>query len=55
MRFFRGQEKLQDLRVEHDLEKALQGTDAVILSVRHKHYMNLIRMKLFKALAGRSP
>jgi UDP-N-acetyl-D-glucosamine dehydrogenase len=39
-RFFRGQEKLKDLRVEQDLKKALNGTDAVIFAVRHKHYLN---------------
>jgi nucleotide sugar dehydrogenase len=40
-RFFRGQEKLKDLRIEQDLKKALEGTDAVILAVRHKHYLDL--------------
>jgi len=40
-RFFRGQEKLKDLRIEQDLKKALKGTDAVILAVRHKHYLDL--------------
>jgi len=40
-RFFRGQEKLKDLRVEQDLRKALHGADAVILAVRHKHYLSL--------------
>jgi nucleotide sugar dehydrogenase len=40
-RFFRGQEKLKDLRIEPDLKKALEGTDAVIFAVRHKHYLNL--------------
>lgn len=40
-RFFRGQEKLNDLRIEQDLKKALAGTDAVIFAVRHKHYLNL--------------
>jgi UDP-N-acetyl-D-glucosamine dehydrogenase len=40
-RFFRGQEKLKDLRVEQDMEKALNGIDAVIFAVRHKHYLNL--------------
>jgi nucleotide sugar dehydrogenase len=40
-RFFRGQEKLKDIRVEQDLKKALDGTDAVIFAVRHKHYLNL--------------
>ncbi|MFH1756420.1 MAG: UDP binding domain-containing protein [Pseudomonadota bacterium] len=40
-RFFRGQEKLKDLRVAQDLKESLSGTDAVILGVRHKHYLNL--------------
>jgi len=40
-RFFRGQEKLKDLRIEKDLKKALRGTDAVIFAVRHKHYLSL--------------
>ena len=40
-RFFRGQEKLKNLRVEHDLREALHDVDAVILAVRHKHYLNL--------------
>jgi nucleotide sugar dehydrogenase len=40
-RFFRGQEKLANLRVEHDLKKALRGVDAVIFAVRHQHYLDL--------------
>ena len=40
-RFFRGQEKLKDLHIEQDLKKALDGTDAVILAVRHHPYLNL--------------
>lgn len=40
-RFFRGQEKLKDLRVEQDLKKALSGIDALIFAVRHKHYLDL--------------
>jgi nucleotide sugar dehydrogenase len=40
-RFFRGQERLKDLRVEQDLKKALHGTDTVIFAVRHKHYLSL--------------
>ncbi len=40
-RFFRGQERLKDLRVEQSLDKALHGIDAVILAVRHKHYLSL--------------
>jgi UDP-N-acetyl-D-glucosamine dehydrogenase len=40
-RFFRGQEKLKDLRVEQDLKKALHGADAVIFAVRHQPYLSL--------------
>ena len=40
-KFFRGQEKLKDLRVEQDLNKALEGIDAVVFAVRHKHYLSL--------------
>jgi nucleotide sugar dehydrogenase len=40
-RFFRGQDKLTDLRIEKDLKQALYGTDAVIFAVRHKHYLDL--------------
>ena len=40
-KFFRGQEKLKDLRIEQDLKKAFEGADAIILAVRHKHYLNL--------------
>ena len=40
-KFFRGQEKLANLRVEKDLMKALGGVDAVIFAVRHQHYLDL--------------
>lgn len=40
-RFFRGQEKLKELRVEKDLGEALSGVDAVIFAVRHKPYLDL--------------
>ena len=40
-RFFRGQEKLKDLRVEQDLKETLHGTDAVIFAVRHQPYLTL--------------
>jgi nucleotide sugar dehydrogenase len=51
-RFFRGQEKLKDLRIEQDLNKALNGTDAVILAVRHKHYLNLDPDEVVKNTGG---
>ena len=50
-RFFRGQEKLKDLRVGQDLEKALHETDAIIFAVRHKHYLSLDPDKVVK-MAG---
>jgi len=40
-RFFRNQDDLNDLRVETELSKVLQGVDAVVLAVRHSAYMNL--------------
>jgi len=51
-RFFRGQERLKDLRVEQNLETALHGVDAVILAVRHKHYMNLDPDEVVKHSGG---
>jgi nucleotide sugar dehydrogenase len=51
-RFFRGQEKLKDLRIEPDLKKALEGTDAVILAVKHKHYLNLDPDEVVKSAGG---
>jgi len=51
-RFFRGQERLKDLRIEQDLKKALHGTDAVILAVRHKHYLNLDPEEVVKNVGG---
>jgi UDP-N-acetyl-D-glucosamine dehydrogenase len=40
-RFFRNQEKLKEIRVEPDLNKALHGAEAVILAVPHEAYLNL--------------
>ncbi len=40
-RFFRGQEKLANLRVEQDLKKALSGVDGIIFAVRHQPYLDL--------------
>jgi nucleotide sugar dehydrogenase len=51
-RFFRGQEKLKDLRVEQNLEEALRGIDAVILAVRHKHYLSLDPDEVVKSAGG---
>jgi len=51
-KFFRGQEKLKDLRVEQDLNKTLNGADAVIFTVRHKHYLNLDPDAVVKSAGG---
>jgi UDP-N-acetyl-D-glucosamine dehydrogenase len=51
-KFFRGQEKLKDLRVEQNLESALHEIDVVIFAVRHKHYLKLDPDKVVKS-AGR--
>ncbi len=51
-RFFRGQEKLKDLRIEQNLQKALEGTDAIILAVRHKHYLTLDPDEVVKLAGG---
>ena len=40
-RFFRNQEKLQELRVHKDLQEVLEGADAVVLAVRHAPYLAL--------------
>jgi len=40
-RFFRNQELLTDFRMTPDLETALKGSDAVVLAVRHRPYLEL--------------
>ncbi|OFY68430.1 MAG: GDP-mannose dehydrogenase [Bacteroidetes bacterium RBG_13_43_22] len=40
-RFFRNQEKLKEIRIEQNLNKALKGAEAVVLAVPHKAYLNL--------------
>lgn len=40
-RFFRNQEKLKEIRVEQNLEKALNDAEAVIFAVPHKAYTDL--------------
>jgi UDP-N-acetyl-D-glucosamine dehydrogenase len=40
-RFFRNQEHLKDLRISPDLAEAMQGSDAVVLAVRHTDYLEL--------------
>jgi nucleotide sugar dehydrogenase len=40
-RFFRNQEELSKFRMMDDLEEALKNSDAVVLAVRHKAYLEL--------------
>lgn len=40
-RFFRNQEDLVNVRVEHDLAAALKGAQAMVLAVPHKPYLQL--------------
>jgi nucleotide sugar dehydrogenase len=40
-RFFRNQDKMDEIRIETDLSKALQFADAVIFAVRHQEYLDL--------------
>jgi nucleotide sugar dehydrogenase len=40
-RFFRNQEKLKELHIEQDLDKAFKGADAVVFAVPHKAYLDL--------------
>ncbi len=49
-RFFRNQEKLKEIHVEQNLNKALKDADAVILAVPHKVYMDLEPEKIVKTI-----
>ncbi len=40
-RFFRNQEHLRDFHMIPDLAEALNGSDAIVLAVRHKQYLDL--------------
>ena len=49
-RFFRNQEKLKDIRIEQNLDKALTNAEAVILAVPHKTYLKLDPDKVIKTI-----
>jgi UDP-N-acetyl-D-glucosamine dehydrogenase len=49
-RFFRNQEKLKEIRVEQNLDKALANAEAVILAVPHKAYMKMDPDKVVKKI-----
>jgi UDP-N-acetyl-D-glucosamine dehydrogenase len=49
-RFFRNQEKLKEIHIEQDLNKALHDAEAVIFAVPHQAYMNLDPDELIKTI-----
>jgi nucleotide sugar dehydrogenase len=49
-RFFRNQEKLKEIHVEQNINKALKDADAVILAVPHKAYLDLDPDKIVKTI-----
>ena len=51
-RFFTGQRKPSDLRIEHDLKRSLDGMDAVIFAVRHQAYPRLEPDKVVATAGG---
>ena len=48
--FFRNQEKLKEVRISKDLNKALSGADAVVFAVRHEAYLKLEPEVVIKAI-----
>ena len=40
-RFFRNQDALKHLKIQHKLSEAMKGVDAVVFAVRHKAYLDL--------------
>ncbi|MDX9726612.1 MAG: nucleotide sugar dehydrogenase [Bacteroidales bacterium] len=51
-RFFRNQEKLKEIRIEQELDKALKDVDAVVFAVPHKAYLDLDPDKVVTTIGG---
>jgi UDP-N-acetyl-D-glucosamine dehydrogenase len=51
-RFFRNQDSLKEFQMIPDLAAALKGSDAVILAVRHKDYLNLRPEDVVRMVGG---
>jgi nucleotide sugar dehydrogenase len=47
-RFFHNQEKLSNLKIETNIDKAFKGADAIIFAVRHKQYLGIDPDELIK-------
>ena len=54
-RFFRNQDGLADIRVQHDLVAALSGVEALVLAVRHAPYLSSTRTRSCGRQAGHLP
>ena len=52
-RFFRNQEHLSEIRMIPDLEDSLNGSDAVVIAVRHKQYLNLSPDEVVEMASGK--
>jgi len=51
-RFFRNQEHLNEFRMIPDLAEALKGSDAVVIAVRHRPYLNLDPREVVRMAGG---
>ena len=51
-RFFRNQDELSNTRMHKDLPETLADVDAVVLAVRHQHYLNLTPEKVLAMTKG---
>ncbi len=49
-RFFRNQEKLKEIRIQQDIDKALKDSQAVIFAVPHKAYLDLDPEKVVRTI-----
>jgi len=53
-RFFRNQEKLAEISIQKDFNKALNDVEAVIFAVRHEPYLNLQPDDVIKAIGHKA-
>jgi UDP-N-acetyl-D-mannosaminuronate dehydrogenase len=51
-RFFRNQDELSNTRMHKDLSETLANVDAVVLAVRHQHYLKLTPEKVLAMTGG---
>jgi nucleotide sugar dehydrogenase len=51
-RFFHNQDELINIRVQHDLAKALKGVAGLIMAVPHQQYLNLDPQKIVEWAGG---